>query len=225
MTDKNAIINLETIKSDHRISVLIESADTFMEAIGYTEHGFRHANLTASIASNVLRRLGYPEREAEVAGMAAYLHDIGNVIGREFHGIASAAITKTELDRLGMDIQEVAMVINAIGNHEEDYGADTSPVGAAIVLADKSDVHRTRVRNPDPMAYDIHDRVNYAAERSFLRVEPFDRIIQLEINIDTNISQVMEYFEIFLSRMVRCRRAAEFLGCRFSLIINKTKLL
>lgn len=221
----NHIVTLEAIKNDARISTLIGQADRFMEAIGYTEHGFRHANLTASIAMNVLKRLGFPEREAELAAIAGYLHDVGNVVGRDFHGIASATITKSELDRLGMGIEEVALVINAIGNHEEDYGADTTPVGAAVVLADKSDVHRTRVRNPDPMAYDIHDRVNFGAERSFLRVDSASRIIQLEINIDTSISQVMEYFEIFLSRMVRCRRAAQFLGCEFSLMINKTKLL
>lgn len=225
MTEASAQITLEDIKNDERVTVLIQHADSFMEAIGYTEHGLRHANLTASIAINILKRLGYPERQADLAGISAYMHDIGNVIGRDFHGIASATIVKTELDRLGMEINEVADVINAIGNHEEDYGADTSAISAAVVLADKSDVHRTRVRNMDPMSYDIHDRVNYAAERSFLRVEPSERIIQLEINIDTTISQVMEYFEIFLSRMVRCRRAAQFLGCDFSLVINKTKLL
>lgn len=218
-------VKLETIKSDERITVLIESADRFMEAIGYTEHGFRHANLTASIAGNVLRRLGYTERETELAGVAAYMHDIGNVLGRDFHGIASGTLAKTELDLLGMDIHDTVIVINAIGNHEEDYGADMTAVSAAVVLADKSDVHRTRVRNPDLETHDIHDRVNFAAERSFLRVDEENRIIQLEIDINTEISQVMEYFEIFLSRMVRCRRAAQFLGCKFSLMINKTKLL
>lgn len=218
-------VTLEDVKADARLSALLKHADEFMEAIGYTEHGFRHANLTASIALNVLKRLGLTDREAELAGIAGYLHDVGNVIGRDFHGIASASLVKTELDRLGMEINELAMVLNAIGNHEEEYGSDTSPIGAAVVLADKSDVHRTRVRNPDPMAFDIHDRVNYAAERSFLRVEPDQRVIQLEIDIDTSISQVMEYFEIFLTRMVRCRRAAQFLGCTFSLIINKIKLL
>ncbi len=222
---EGSAVTLEDIKSDERLSALLNHADDFMKAIGYTEHGFRHANLTASIASNVLKHLGLSERDAELAGIAGYLHDVGNVIGRDFHGIASATLVKTELDRLGMQIDELAMVLNAIGNHEEEYGSDTSPIGAAVVLADKSDVHRTRVRNPDPMAFDIHDRVNYAAERSFLRVEPENKIIQLEIDIDTSISQVMEYFEIFLSRMVRCRRAAQFLGCKFSLIINKTKLL
>ncbi|MCL5292266.1 MAG: HD domain-containing protein [Actinobacteria bacterium] len=225
MAESIVPITLEDIRADERIGVLIEHADQFMEAIGYTEHGFRHANLTANIAINVLKRLGFTERDVELAGIAGYLHDIGNVIGRDFHGIASATLVKTELDRLGTEINELALILNAIGNHEEDYGADTTAVGAAVVLADKSDVHRTRVRNPDPMDFDIHDRVNFAAERSFLRVEPVDHVIQLEIDIDTSISQVMEYFEIFLSRMVRCRRAAQFLGCKFSLMINKTKLL
>ncbi|MBE0447053.1 MAG: HD domain-containing protein [Actinobacteria bacterium] len=196
-----------------------------MEAIGFTEHGFRHADLVAHIAMNVLKRLGFPEREAELAGIAGYLHDIGNSISRSFHAVSAALLAQSVLIRLGMDPEEMLVVMNALGNHEEEYGVAASPISAAIILADKTDVHRSRVRTPDPLTTDIHDRVNLAAQRSFLRVDADRKLIELEIDIDTNISQVMEYFEIFLSRMVICRRAAEFLGCQFGLVINGVKLL
>jgi hypothetical protein len=225
MEGDNRVLTLDDIKKDERIRAYLEGADCALGALGFTEHGLRHADLVAHIAINVLKRLDYPEREAELAGIAAYLHDIGNAVGRDFHGITSALIAKSELERLGMRASEVVLIMNAIGSHEEQYGATTTPIGAAVILADKSDVHRTRVRNPNPSHFDIHDRVNFAAERSFLRVSKEERKIELEIDINTQISQVMEYFEIFLSRMVRCRRAAEFLGCQFGLIINKTKLL
>lgn len=218
-------VTLEDLKADEEVSTLIEYADKYIAVLGYTEHGFRHANLTASMASNVLRYLDYPQRDSELAAISGYLHDIGNVTGREFHGIAGALIARDTLRRFGMPYDEVAVVINAMGSHEEAYGLATSSVTAALILGDKSDVHRSRVRNPDPTTFDIHDRVNYAAERSFLRVDAAGRLITLEIDIDTKISQVMEYFEIFLDRMVMARRAAEFLNAQFSLVINNTKLL
>lgn len=219
-------VTVETVKTDARIAAYITRADEFIGAIGFTEHGFRHADLVAHIAANIMRRLGYSDRDAELAAVAAYLHDIGNVVGRDIHGLASALIAESCLRDLGMPADEIAVVMNAIGTHEEEESDSVmSPVGAAVVLADKSDVHRTRVRNPDPAAFDIHDRVNFAATRSFLRVDEVRRLIELEISIDTSISQVMEYFEIFLSRMVRCRGAAEFLGCKFGLVVNNTRLL
>lgn len=218
-------VTIEEIKEDAYVKAYIAQADRHMEAIGFTEHGFRHCDLVSHIAMNVLRRLGYPEREAELAGIAGYLHDIGNAVGRSFHAVSAAMMTQSILTRLGMAPEEMILVMNAIGNHEEEYGMATSPIGAAIILADKTDVHRSRVRTPNPLTTDIHDRVNLAAQRSFLRVDGDKKIIELEIDIDTSISQVMEYFEIFLSRMVICRRAAEFLGCKFGLIINDVKLL
>lgn len=218
-------VTLEELKEDPYIKAYITQADKHMEAIGFTEHGFRHADLVSHIAMNVLKRLGYSDREAELAGMAGYMHDIGNSVGRSFHAVSAAMLAHSVLTRLGMAPDELMAVLNAIGNHEEDYGMATSPISAAIILADKTDVHRSRVRGNNPLTDDIHDRVNLAAQRSFLRVDKERKLIELEIDIDTNISQVMEYFEIFLSRMVICRRAAEYLGCRFGLVINGVKLL
>lgn len=218
-------VTLAEIKEDPYVKAYITQADKHMEAIGFTEHGFRHAELVSNISMNVLRRLHYPERECELAGMAGYLHDIGNSLGRSFHAVSAAMLAQSVFMRLGMSPEEMIVVMNAIGNHEEDYGMATSTISAAIILGDKTDVHRSRVRTPDPLTRDIHDRVNLAAQRSFLRVDADRKLIELEIDIDTTISQVMEYFEIFLSRMVICRRAAEFLGCQFGLVINGVKLL
>jgi metal-dependent HD superfamily phosphatase/phosphodiesterase len=220
------IVTLDTVKADPAIHAYIEAADKFTGVIGFTEHGFRHANLVASIARNVLSHLDYPERTAELAAIAGYCHDLGNVMGRDGHAVAASIVTMMTLRELGMPPHEIALVVNAIGAHDdEESGWATSEVSAALMLADKSDVHHTRVRNPDMVTFDIHDRVNYAAKRSFLRVDQPSRTVSLEIDIDTEISQVMEYFEIFLSRMLLCVRAAEFLNCKFSLVINNTKLL
>ncbi|MDP3014624.1 MAG: HD domain-containing protein, partial [Candidatus Subteraquimicrobiales bacterium] len=197
---------LEEIKQDKEVMAYIKKADQYMAAIGYTEHGERHANLVSSIARNILSRLSYPKEVVELAAIAGYLHDIGNVIGRDYHGTASALFAKSVLEKHGAGPSEIATIMNAIGNHEEEHGFITSEVCAALILADKSDVHRTRVRNPELTTFDIHDRVNYAAKKSFLRVDETEKKIFLEIEIDTEISQVMEYFEIFLSRMVICRR-------------------
>ncbi len=219
------VVTLEDVKRDPEVEAYIDKANEYTGAIGYTEHGARHANLTASIAYNTLKRLGYPERDAQLASIAAYLHDIGNLVSRVNHEHTGAVLANRILERLGMDPVERAIVMGAIGNHEEKHGEPVSPVGAAVILADKSDVHRSRVRNPDPTTFDIHDRVNYAVQHSFLRVDDKSRTITLELTIDTQLSQVMEYFEIFLTRMVMCRRAAQFLHCEFKLQINGVKLL
>jgi metal-dependent HD superfamily phosphatase/phosphodiesterase len=216
---------LEDVKRDQEVEAYVAKADEYTAAIGYTEHGLRHANLVASIATNVLRRLGSPEREVQLAAIAGYLHDIGNLVGRVNHEHTGALLAGRILARLGMSPLEMAVVMGAIGNHEEQTGEPVSRVGAALVIGDKSDVHRTRVRNPEPTSFDIHDRVNYAVEHSFLRVDERARTITLELTINTAMSQVMEYFEIFLPRMVMCRRAATLLGCQFKLQINGTKLL
>lgn len=216
---------LEDVRRDPEVDAFITKANEYTGIIGYTEHGVRHASLSANIAVNVLRRLGYDARTVELAAIAAYLHDIGNLVSRTNHEQASAILADRALTRLQMPAEERAIVMGAIGNHEERHGDVVSAVGAAVILADKSDVHRSRVRNPEPKTFDIHDRVNYAAEHSFLRVDEKSRTITLELSIDTTISQVMEYFEIFLDRMLMCRRAAEFLGCGFKLQINGVKLL
>ncbi len=220
-----SVPTLDDVKRDPEVDAFITKANEYTGVIGYTEHGLRHANLTASIASNVLRRLGLDERTIQLASIAAYLHDIGNLVSRVNHEYTGALLADGILQRLGMPPDERAIAMGAIGNHEESHGAVVSAVGAAVILADKTDVHRTRVRNPDRSTFDIHDRVNYAVEHSFLRVDEKSKTVTLELTIDTTMSQVMEYFEIFLDRMLMCRRAAEFLGCGFKLQINGVKLL
>ncbi|HMO60421.1 MAG TPA: HD domain-containing protein [Roseiflexaceae bacterium] len=218
-------VTLAQVRSHPHVQIYLKSANEHLKLLGYTEHGLRHAGLVGSIASNVLARLGYDAREAELAAIAGLLHDIGNLINREMHGQIGALMARDLLIGLGMPITEVVAIMGAIGNHEEERGHAISPVAAALILADKADVHRSRVHNPNPAAFDIHDRVNYAATRSFLRVNPDEHKIVLEITIDTSIASVMDYFEIFLSRMIMCRRAAEFLGCRFGLEINEYALV
>jgi hypothetical protein len=218
-------VTLEDVRRDPEVQVFVRKADENLGVLGYTEHGPRHCGLVADIAQNVLLRLGYPRRTAELAAVAGYLHDIGNGINRLDHGIGSALLSRDILARLGMPPDEYAEVMCAIGNHEEEYGQAVSPLAAAVILGDKSDVHRSRVRVIDPDTDDIHDRVNMATTRSFLKVDPEARTITLDLAIDTTIIQMMQYFEIFLDRMVMCRRAAEFLGCRFGIVINGTRLL
>jgi uncharacterized protein len=218
-------ITVERVREHPHVRPFLDAANQHLKLLGYTEHGLRHAGLVGAIAANVLSRLNYPPRQAELAAIAGLLHDIGNLINREMHGQAGALMAKDILLGLGMEIAEVIAVIGAVGNHEEERGHAISPIAAALILADKADVHRSRVHNPDPETFDIHDRVNYAATHSFLRVAAETQRITLEITIDTSIASVMDYFEIFLSRMIMCRRAAEFLGCRFGLEINQSMLV
>ena len=219
------LVTLDVVRRDDEVQVFVRKANENLGVLGYTEHGPRHCGLVADIAENVLLRLGYPQRMAELAAIAGYLHDIGNGINRLDHGIGAALLSRHILERLGMSAEEYAEVMCAIGNHEEEYGQAVSPLAAAVILGDKSDVHRSRVRVIDPDTDDIHDRVNMATTRSFLAVDAEQRTITLELEIDTDIIQVMHYFEIFMERMKMCRRAAEFLGCRFSIVSNGTRLL
>lgn len=219
------LVVLGDVKQHSAIAVYLEKSNEYLGRIGYTEHGQRHVSLVANIGRNILDRLGYPQRMGQLAEIAGYCHDLGNVIGRTHHGATAALLVAPILMDLGMDPEEIAMVIGAIGNHEEEVGQPISEVAAALILADKSDVHRSRVRNPDIATFDIHDRVNYAATRSFLNACGPSRTITLELAIETTICSVMEYFEIFLTRMMMCRRAAQFLECTFHLEINGGKLL
>lgn len=219
------MVHLDDVKKDPEVAAYVARSNEYLGTMGYTEHGQRHLGLVAQVAYNVLTHLGYPKRTAELAAVAGYLHDIGNVISRHNHGQAGALLAYNILSRLGMPPEEIAAVISAIGNHEEEYGHAVNHVAAALILADKSDVHRSRVRNRDLATFDIHDRVNYAVERSFLRVEAGERRLTMELTIDTRISSVMDYFEIFLTRMLMCRRAAAFLGCTFGMEINGARLL
>lgn len=220
-----ALLAVDALKRDPMVQAFIRRADAQLGVLGFTEHGQRHVSLVANISRNVLQRLGYPERTCELAAIAGYLHDIGNTVNRRDHATAGALMARDILLRHGMDPDEVAAVMGAIGNHEESTGDPVGEISAALNIADKSDVHRSRVRETNPTKFDIHDRVNYAATHSFLRVLPDKQRIILEITIDTTIASVMDYFEIFLSRMIMCRRAAEFLGCEFGLEINESMLL
>jgi metal-dependent HD superfamily phosphatase/phosphodiesterase len=222
---KADMITLDDVKKNPRVKELIAKTDEFLGMIGYTEHGERHSSLAANIAYNIMKRLKRSEREANLAAVAAYLHDIGNVVNRDYHAQSGALLAYQILVDMKLPYPDVMAVVAAIGNHDEKDGQPISDVCAAVILADKSDVHSSRVRNLEMIRQDIHDRVNYAAKSSFLRVDPEKKTISLEIKIDTSISQVMEYFEIFLSRMVVCRRAAEFLKMRFELEINGQRLL
>ncbi len=216
-------LSFEAIQADPELSSFITAADRVMEGMGYTEHGFRHANLTARIAYNVLHRAGYDEHTATLACIAGYLHDVGNMFTREAHGQTGGLLVYHAL-RGRMPAADLATIVAAVANHEEEEGYAVSPVAAAVILADKSDVHRSRVRKTGRPEFDIHDRVNFAAEQSFLRVDQVAKTITLELTIDPQISQVMEYFEIFLGRMQLCRKAADALGCRFKLVINGAEL-
>jgi len=223
---KYSTVTAEDVKNNPVVKVFIESANGYLGALGYTEHGMRHVTLIASTAERILQSLDYSPRLAELAKIAAYLHDIGNVINRHAHGQSAALMAMRILKDMNFTPEEIALVISAIGNHEEEVGEPVSPVAAALILADKSDVHKTRVRNlANVDLSDIHDRVNFSAERSFLQVLKDQKLISLRLTIDTKISKVTDYFEIFLSRMIISRHAAEYLGCNFELIINERKLL
>jgi uncharacterized protein len=216
-------VTLEKVQADPELSMFISAADRVMEGLGYTEHGFRHANLTARISYNVLTRAGFDEHTANLGCIAGYLHDVGNMFTREAHGQTGAVVVYQSL-RDAVPGPDLATICAAIANHEEANGYAVSPASAAVILADKSDVHRSRVRKSGKIEFDIHDRVNFAAEQSFLRVDSTAKTVTLELTIDTEISQVMEYFEIFLGRMQMCRKAAEVLDCRFKLTINGAEL-
>jgi len=217
-------LTFEELRENPKIKTYVRMADAALEQIGYTEHGERHVGLVARIAFNVLKRLGHPERTCELGSIAGYLHDIGNGVNRDHHAQSGAVMAMQLLTDLGLPDAEIVTVIGAIGNHHENDGEPVSAVAAALILADKSDVHRTRVRNADMIKFDIHDRVNYAVEKSFLNVDETNHLITLELTVDTGISQVMEYFEIFMTRMMASRKAANFLGCKFHLTVNGNRL-
>lgn len=220
-----AQVTFQDVKSDPEVQSYIKAAQDMLEAIAYTEHGLRHVGLVAHRAMKVLESLERDPRRVELAGIAGLLHDIGNLIHRHNHGQSSALLAHAILLRMGMPPDEIAIIMSAIGNHEEEIGNTVSDVAAALILADKADVHRSRVRNRDQATFDIHDRVNYAVLHSELLVVPEEKCIRLVLEVDTSIIAIMEYFEIFLTRMLMSRRAAQFLGYRFELVMNDTRLL
>ncbi|HUG84202.1 MAG TPA: hypothetical protein VMM13_06535 [Euzebya sp.] len=275
-TGRASIPLLEAVRDHAEISGMLEMADEFLASQGFTEHGFRHANLVGHIAYNVLTHLGFDQRLAELGAVSGYLHDIGNVVSRSQHGQSSGLIAFTILRELDVPIRDIAHVMGAAGNHEEQYGVAVSPVSAAVIVADKSDVHRSRVRDSGDIEGDIHDRVNFAVTSSFLRVsdriEPRDpqhdqaeleagakadlevaraaqrrteegllpdelpsphpthlivpsKTLTLELEVDTTVTPVFEYFEIFMERMVMCRRAGRTLGAEFKITVNDVPVL
>ncbi len=219
------LTSYENLRHDSEILALIESANAVLGAIGYTEHGTAHCVKTGTDAGRILEALGYPERECELAKIAGLIHDIGNTVNRSNHAHNGALLAFSLLKERGFPIDEVIAVTTAIGHHDEKTAAPVTPIAAALILADKSDVRASRVRNKDTVYNDIHDRVNYAAKNSKLTVINDRKLIILELKIDTDTCPVMEYFEIFLERMVLCKKSAAFLGCDFELIINDTRLL
>lgn len=217
-------LTYEDIRKNEEIKTYIKKADESLKAMGFTEHGFAHVGKVAQIASEILDELDYSDREIELASIAGYLHDIGNVVNRNDHGQTGAVMAFRILDKLGVDPEDVATIITAIGNHDEHAAFPVNSVAAALMIADKTDVRYTRVRNQDIASFDIHDRVNYAIKES--KVSVIDKkIIELKLKLDTNVCSVMDYFEIFLGRMVLCRKASEKLNCEFRLVINGQKVI
>ena len=215
----------QEIRDNEEINTYIRQADMSLSALGYTEHSFAHVTIVAEKAGYILQTLGYDKRLVELAKIAGYLHDIGNLVNREEHSQSGAIIAFRILDHLNFPPEEVGLIVTAIGNHDEGTGTPVSPLAAALILADKSDVRRNRVRNQDISTFDIHDRVNYSVKKAELKINEAHTIIKLKLSVDTRYGSVMDYFEIFMQRMILCRKAAEKLGLQFKLMINEQHLI
>ncbi len=216
-------LTLSEVKKNQDFHIMIQQAHNYLQARGYTEHGFRHVNYVSQITKKILETLGYDDRTVELGAIAGYLHDIGNMFNRKHHGVSGANVVYNELRRLNVPLEEICEITTAIANHEEEIGHPVSAIAAALIIADKSDAHRTRVHKKN--ASDIHDRVNLAIQDSEVEVDPAGKTITLHIDFDPRICQVMDYFEIYLHRMEMCKAAASRLGCRFRLLINNLELL
>jgi metal-dependent HD superfamily phosphatase/phosphodiesterase len=220
------LVTLEMVKANQKVKNFMDMGNDFLGNIGALEHDLHHAELTSYLASEILLQLDFPDREAELAGIAGYLHDIGNLVNRYGHGMSGALIAFFVLTELNMNVEEIAVIMGAIGNHEEHAkGCAVNHVAAALTLADKSDVNRSRVRKQDHATFTPRDRVNYAVTDSRIIVQADEYVITMQLEIDTSVCSVMEYFEIFLTKMMMCQHAAEFLGCEFKLMINDARLL
>ena len=218
-------MSYEEIRNNPTIRTYIQKADQSLAALGFTEHSFAHVTRVAEMAGYILTTLGYPERTVEIAKIAGYLHDMGNLVNRVDHSQSGAVLAFRILDNLGFDPEEIATIVTAIGNHDEGTGVPVDEVAAALILADKSDVRRSRVRNQDIQNFDIHDRVNYSVTKSELKINEAHTLIKLKLSVDTRFGSVMDYFEIFMGRMILCRKAAEKLGLQFKLMINEQQLI
>jgi uncharacterized protein len=219
-TVNREMITLEQVMNHPDVKVYIQKANEFLGVIGYTEHGERHGRYVAKNARRILKELGYDTNTCELAAIAGYVHDLGNVVSRNTHPASSAYLASQFLKELNMPVEDRVLIMSAVGNHDEGAYDAVSPVSAALVIADKSDVHRSRVRSEKEIKFDVHDRVNYAVTKSELFMNPTDKVITLKLEIDKEISDLVEYFEIFITRMVACRRAAKLLNCSFEVIVN-----
>ncbi|MCH8980212.1 MAG: HD domain-containing protein [Armatimonadetes bacterium] len=218
------LIVLKDVKANPKVHELIVGANELLRAMGYTEHGHRHVGIVSSITRYIMENLGMPQREIELGMIAGYMHDIGNVVNRHDHPMVGANIVFTILNEMGMPPEELVPILGAIGNHEVLAGTPVSYMSAAVIIADKSDVHKSRVQNPTVETFDIHDRVNYAVQKSRVEMDNEKKQVELTLEIDTEFATVMEYFEIFISRMVMCRQAAALFGYEFTLSVNGTSL-
>lgn len=218
-------MSYEEIRNNPTIRTYIQKADQSLAALGFTEHSFAHVTRVAEMAGYILTTLGYPERTVEIAKIAGYLHDMGNLVNRVDHSQSGAVMAFRLLDNMGFDPEEISVIVSAIGNHDEGTGVPVDEVAAALILADKSDVRRSRVRNQDIQNFDIHDRVNYSVTKSELKINEAHTLIKLKLSVDTRFGSVMDYFEIFMGRMILCRKAAEKLGLQFKLMINEQQLI
>jgi metal-dependent HD superfamily phosphatase/phosphodiesterase len=219
------MVTFKDVKNDSAIAEYIRRADQSLGALGFTEHSFAHVGKAVAASEYILSTLGFEERDVELAKIAAYMHDIGNLVNRVEHSQSGAIMAFRILDNMGMPADEISTIVTAIGNHDEGTGVPVNEIAAALIIADKSDVRRSRVRNNDFSSFDIHDRVNYSVSDSKLTINNDKKEIFLSMTIDTQYSSVMDYFEIFLDRMILCRKAAERLGLRFRLVINGQTLL
>jgi len=219
------VITFEDVKKNEEVQSLINTAQEQLDAIGYTEHSNRHINIVANRCGEILKILGYDEHTIELGKIASYLHDIGNAINRKDHAHSGAILAYQILKEMGMPVEDRTQIIMAIGNHDEETGTAVSTISAALILADKSDVHRSRVTNTNMATFDIHDRVNYAVTDAKLEVNAKERKITLRLSIDTEICPVLNYFQIFMERTMMSKYAAKFLNVWYELVINDTKLL
>ena len=221
----DSMLTYEQVTNSEAIRTYITRADESLIALGFTEHSFAHVMHVAQTAGYILQTLGYDERTVELAKIAGYLHDIGNLVNRKDHSQSGAVMAWSILNDMGCEPSEIATIVTAIGNHDEGTGVPVNPVAAALILADKADVRRTRVRNSDIATFDIHDRVNYSVKKSVLKINEEKTLVKLKLTVDTQYGSVMDYFEIFMGRMILCRKAADKLGLQFKLIINEQQLI
>ena len=219
------VVTYKYIKQNPDIMTYIRRADQALKSLGFTEHSFPHVEKVAEVAAMILTELGYDQRTAELARIAGIMHDIGNVINRTDHAQSGAVMAFRLLDKLSMPAEEICSIVSAIGNHDEATAQPLDPISAALIIADKTDVRRSRVRNDDPLTFDTHDRATYAVEHADLAFSPDKSTLLLDLQIDTKLSSVLEYFEIFLERMLLCKRACTFFDVRFSMLVNGTSVL